>query len=507
MSEIHGSAGGPDKHLRTDHLYRDLQGRAIRGGVVTVASQAVKVVAQFAAIVVLARLLAPLDFGLFAMIAAFLVVLETVKDLGLSAATIQRPDVTARQVSTLFWINVALAVLVTVVFAALAPVLAWFYGEPVLGEITPVVALGLLFTGLASQHLALLRRQMRFLAVAVIMNGADIGALLAAVVAALAGCGLWSLVIQRIVWAFVIAGGAWYACDWRPGRPGPFREIREMLAFGGNATVAMIIGRFSAACDKVLLGWYWGPISVGLFDRAQRLLIMPIQNLNGPLAPVALASLSRMTGEPQRYRDAYVAAAERLAMLVAPVAALMIAAAGPVIALVLGDQWSEAAPVLSWLGVTAIYMPLTYTLTWLYLSQDRTGEMLRASLVNSALTLPALLAGLPWGATGVAMSYAVSGVLLRVPVLLWLASRRGPVGLRQFVRVLALPTLAAGIATGLIFALRESPYAAGLSDIALALVFAVVAGTTCLAVYAAVPHGRTILRHTARLPAMMMKGA
>jgi hypothetical protein len=79
--------------------------------------------------------------------------------------------------------------------------------------------------------------------------------------------------------------------------------------------------------------------------------------------------------------------------------------------------------------------------------------------------------------------------------------------LRQFVRVLALPTLAAGIATGLIFALRESPYAAGLSDIALALVFAVVAGTTCLAVYAAVPHGRTILRHTARLPAMMMKGA
>src|SRR5690606_18119241 len=137
-------------------------------------SQAVKVVVQFAAIVVLARLLAPEDFGLFAMIAAFLVVLETVKDLGLSAATIQRTDVTDRQVSTLFWINAALAAAAAAVFAFLAPALAWLYGEPVLLRITPVVALALLFTGLASQHLALLRRQMRFFAVAAIMTGADV---------------------------------------------------------------------------------------------------------------------------------------------------------------------------------------------------------------------------------------------------------------------------------------------------------------------------------------------
>ena len=476
----------------------------MRGGALTIMSQGVKVVVQFATIVALARLLVPEDFGRFAMVVAFIIVLELFKDLGLSTATVQRQNITHRQVSTLFWLNAGLAVVTALVFAAFAPLLARLYGEPVMLDITPPIALTLLFTGLASQHLALLRRQMRFFTLAVVQNGADILSLAAAVAAALAGLGLWSLVIQRIVWSVVLAIGAWLACDWRPGRPGPFAEVRAMVAFGGNATGAMVVGRLAANLDKVLLGWYWGPLPLGLFERSQKLLLAPIQNLNAPLAMVALSTLSRLVDQPERYREAYVAAAERLAMLIAPIAAVMIVGAEPVVALVLGPQWLHAAPILSWMGISAVYMPLTYTLSWLYMSQDRTSEMLLAGCVAGGLTALALIAALPFGVVWVAAAYAVSGVVLRVPILLWLAGRRGPVGMRQFGRILALPVAAVAVSSALMVAIRGLPFLADLPVGTAAIVLAVVALAASLCVYGAVPRGRRILRHAVSLPRLIM---
>lgn len=505
MPEEPTDTGRHDRHLQTQHLQRGLTERAIRGGAITIASQGVKVVVQFAAIVVLARLLAPEHFGQFAMVAALIAVLEVFKDMGLSLATVQRPDITHRQVSTLFWLNAALGAAVAAVLVALAPALAWLYGESVLLEITPVIALAMVFTGLAAQHLALLRRQMRFAVVAVVQVGAEIVALAAAIAAAVAGFGLWSLVVQRLVWGLALVAGAWLACSWRPGRPGRFAEVRGMVAFGGNATGAMILGRLVGNLDKMLIGWYWGALPLGLFERAQKLQTAPIQNLNTPLAPVALSALSRLVDQPELYRRSYVAAAERLVMLVAPIAALMIAAAGPVVAVMLGPQWGEAAPIVTWMGLAAVYRPLTYALSWLYLSQDRTAEMLGATAINAVLTTIVLVAALPFGVTAIAAAYAISGVLVRVPVLMWLAARRGPVGMREFGRVMSLPATAVLVATGLIFVIRHAPLLADVPQGAMAGLLAAVAGIACLCVYASIPRGRRIIMHTLRLPATMLK--
>src|SRR5690606_33739844 len=320
----------------------------------------------------------------------------------------------------------------------------------------------------------------------------------------LMGWGLWSLVVQRLVWSVVISAGAWLACDWRPGRPARFAEVRGMVVFGGNATAAMIIGRFAANLDKVLIGWYWGPVSLGLFERSQKLLLAPIQNLNAPLAMVALSSLSRLTEQPERYRAAYVSAAERLAMLIAPLAALMIVGAGPIVALVLGPQWADAAPILSWMGLSAVYMPITYTLSWLYMSQDRTSEMLVAGCVGAALTALVVIAALPFGVVWVAAAYAVSGVVLRVPVLLWLAGRRGPVGMREFGRILILPVAAVAVASALMAAVQRAPFMVDLHSGASAALLVALAFVASLCVYGAVPRGRRILKHTLSLPRIML---
>ncbi len=116
---------------------------------------------------VLARLLTPVDFGLVAMVTAITAIAAGFADLGLTEATIQRKEISHNQVSTLFWINVAIGLSFTLVTAAMAPVFARFYREPRLLGITFAVSLMFLIGGLRGQHNALLRRQMRFSAIAI----------------------------------------------------------------------------------------------------------------------------------------------------------------------------------------------------------------------------------------------------------------------------------------------------------------------------------------------------
>jgi PST family polysaccharide transporter len=176
----------------------------------------------------LARLLTPVDFGLIGMAMAVIGFIAVFKDLGLSMATIQRADVSHNQVSTLFWINVGVSFVMMLFVASLAPLLAWYYKEPRVEQITLVLAGTVIFSGLIVQHQALLRRQMRFGALAMAEIMGIFTAFLSGIVAALAGLGYWSLVIIPVVREVVMMLGVWTFCRWRPGRP--VRRSREGLS-------------------------------------------------------------------------------------------------------------------------------------------------------------------------------------------------------------------------------------------------------------------------------------
>src|SRR5580698_8429651 len=113
-------------HFATEHLQSDLKGRSVRGGVVTLGAQVVQFATLTTSTIVLAHLLTPRDFGLYAMVTAITGFGQAFADLGLSEATIQRPDIDHQQVSNLFWVNVAIGLGLMIVANALAPLIAWF---------------------------------------------------------------------------------------------------------------------------------------------------------------------------------------------------------------------------------------------------------------------------------------------------------------------------------------------------------------------------------------------
>jgi O-antigen/teichoic acid export membrane protein len=176
---------------------KDLKERAIRGGFARICAQAVFFSLRIAALMVLARLLDPKDFGLVGMVTAFTGVLNLFRDFGLSTATVQRMDVTNEQVSTLFWINIMVGAILMFVLALMAPAVTAFYNEPRLFWVTIVLATSFLINAAGVQHSALLQRQMRFTALAVIQIVSLVVSTTLGIGAAIGGYGYWALVVSR----------------------------------------------------------------------------------------------------------------------------------------------------------------------------------------------------------------------------------------------------------------------------------------------------------------------
>src|SRR4029077_16323684 len=147
---------------------KDLKEKTIRGGLARIIAQGVNFAFRLGSLMVLARFLGPRDFGLVGMVTAFTGVLGLFRDFGLSTASVQRAHVTEEQISTLFWINALVGVLLAVLVSALAPVIASFYHEPRLVWVAVVLATGFLFNAVGVQHSAILQRELRFTALAVI---------------------------------------------------------------------------------------------------------------------------------------------------------------------------------------------------------------------------------------------------------------------------------------------------------------------------------------------------
>jgi O-antigen/teichoic acid export membrane protein len=433
-----------DRRFCTHHLNADLKSRSIRGGAVTISAQAIKFALQMGSTAVLARLLTPNDFGLVAMVAAFTGFVALFKDLGLSMATVQRAEITHAQVSTLFWINVALSTLLMCIAAALAPGVAWFYGEPRLIWIMLAVASTFILGGLSAQHTALLQRQMRFGALAIIEIAALVGGMAAGVLLAWWSFGYWALVAMAAVSELVTMALCWGLSGWKPGLPRRDCAVGPMLAFGGNLTGAGVLNYFGSNFDNVMIGWWWGSGPLALYSKAYGLLTLPLRQVNAPVAAVAIPAMSRAVGDPARYRCAYLRTVEQITLVTAPGIALMIVCSDMVVSVLLGPQWSEAATIFSILGVAALVLPVWNSTGWVFVSQDRMRELLHFQALDFLAKITSILAGLRWGGIGVAVGVGIRYYVM-LPVLFRTLGRHGPIRESDLYRSIALPLGIAGI--------------------------------------------------------------
>jgi O-antigen/teichoic acid export membrane protein len=421
-----------------DHLHADLKGRSVRGGVLTLSSQGTQFLLQSISTVVLARLLNPADFGLVAMVTAITGLGQSFADLGLSEATIQNPEITQAQVSTLFWINVAIGLALTSITAALAPVLGWFYREPRLQGITLLVSLTFIIGGLRVQHDALLRRQMRFLSLAIRDISAYVVAVSLSITMAFEGAGYWSIVALPLILNSTSMVLSWVMARWVPGLPRRGAKVKSLIAFGGSVAGSYLVGNIYRSADSVLVGWYWGAGPLGLYSRAYNLLMLPVRQLGGPARSVAVPAFSRVQAEPDRLARYYLRTANLIMWITAPLFGFLFVAAVPVIVLVLGRRWEGAAPVFQILAIFALGQLLLESTIWLFVSRGQSQRLLFLSLTICPLIIGGYAAGLPFGIKGVALSGSLTFLVI-FPWVLKYSFHGTEITLRRLGRVVMYP--------------------------------------------------------------------
>lgn len=424
--------------LSTDHLQTDLRGKSVRSGMVAVASQGSKFFIQTFATLALARLLTPTDFGLVEMAVAITGLGQAFADLGLSEATIQHEKINQNQISALFWINVAIGSALTLVMMACAPLIAWFYGDPRLRSISLVSSLIFLIGGLRVQHDALLKRQMRFVAVAARDVVSYAIAVPLAIVIAWRGGGYWALVVMPLALNGVQMLLSWVMVRWVPSLPRLHSGVGSMVAFGGNVATSYVMSSVNRRVDKVLVGWACGAGPLGLYSKAYNLLMLPVQQLSLPVGSVIVPALSRIHSDRERFARYYLRAANVIIWITAPVFGFLFVAAQPVIMLVLGNQWQGAVPVFQLLLISALAQPLIQISIWSLVSRGQSRQLLRLFLVISPIIIASYVLGLPFGIRGVALvGSAVQLVLL--PWILLFTFRGTDLTIRRLAAAVMCP--------------------------------------------------------------------
>ena len=432
---------------------KDLKAKTIRGGFARVCAQAANFVLRVVSLMILARLLDPKDFGLVGMVTAFTGVLGLFRDFGLSSAAVQRPTVTDKQVSTLFWINILMGVLLGLLTVAMAPIIAAFYHEPRLFGVTVALAAGFLFNAAGIQHSVLLQRQMRFTALAVIGVTSLIIGTAIGMGGAWKGYGYWALVAMTVSVPFTNTVGLWLATSWIPGLPHRGVGIRSMMRFGGTLTLSGLVVYIANNFEKVLLGRFWGASAIGMYGRAYQLINIPTDNLNSAAGEVGFSALSRLQDDPPRLKSYFLKGYSLILALTVPVTLVCAFFAEDVITVLLGPKWQEAVPIFRLLAPTILVFAIANPLSWLLSSIGLVVRLLKMGLVIAPIMIVGYFVALPYGPQGVAFVLSAIMTLWLIPLVLW-ALKDTPISPRDILLVVSRPLISGIVASLLALAVR-----------------------------------------------------
>ncbi len=414
--------------------------KAIQGVVWSVIQQWGSQAGSLLVFFVLARLLTPADFGLVAMANVFMALMQTFLEQGFAQALIQRQELEPAHKDTAFWISVVTGVLLLGLTLVGAGFAATLFGQPQLTPILQCLSLIFVVNSLGGTQQALLERAFNFRAIALrwllsITLGGIVGISLA-----LAGWGVWSLVGQQLAQEIVGVTILWVSSPWRPGWRFSTRHFHDLFRFGINVLAFNLLSFINTRADDLLIGFFLGPVALGYYSIAYRVLGVMTNLLINSSSQVALPSFSRLQTEPEQLRKAFYLATQLTSLIAFP-AFLGVAVLAPdLVILLFGPQWLAVIPVMQVLSLIGIVRSVTWFKGAMFMALGKPSWRLWLGLLNAGLNLVGFMIAVRWGILAVAWAYVLRGYLV-FPVGQWLISRLIALSWLTYLRQFVAPLL------------------------------------------------------------------
>lgn len=361
---------------------------------------------------VLAWLVAPEQFGLLSMAVAVSGFVELFRDMGTTAAVVQRKAVTKEFLSSIFWLNALLGLAAAAMVWIIAPLVGAWYGDPRVVDVLRVLGFGFVASGLGGLHQALLVRELRFEELAKLELAAALLGALAGVVLATTGAQVWSLVGITLVTGLCTTALAWTVARWRPL---PVLYWKEALSVGGFSLHLVgfnVVNYFARNADNFLIGRFLGAEALGFYSLAYRIVLFPIRNVSGALGRVMFPAMAAVQENDARLRTMYLNMVSAIALVTFPMMLGVLATAEPLVALLLGAAWQPIVPLVMIFAALGAIQSIVSSLGSIYLAKGRSDLLMWWGVVASSVTVASFVVGLRWGMVGVAGAYAAASVLL-----------------------------------------------------------------------------------------------
>ena len=360
---------------------------------------------QFVLSIIIARLVAPTEYGLIAMLGIFLAIAQTFVDSGFSNALIQKKDRTEIDFSTVFYFNIVVSFVVYLILFLFAPYIALFYREPLLNIITKWVGLNIIISAFSIVQRAKLTIRLNFKIQAKISLISVIISGISGVVLAYYGYGVWALVCQSLLNNLLNTLLLWGIVHWCPLCLFSVSSFRILFSFGSKLLIGAILHTIYLNLYSLVIGRWYSAINVGYYNRAYSLANFPSVNMVSIVSRVTYPFFCEIQNNKERLSVSFLKCIGISCYFIFPLMIGIAVLSKPLIQLLLTDKWLPAADLLFILCLAYMWYPVMYMYWQILNVKGRTDLSLKAEVVKKILSITILLLSIPWGIN--AMCYGI----------------------------------------------------------------------------------------------------
>jgi O-antigen/teichoic acid export membrane protein len=376
-----------------------------------------RAVLQFVQIAILARLLAPSDFGLIAVVVSIMAFLQIFADAGISNAIIHYQDIAKEQLSSLYWLNVSVSAILALTLVASSHWVAYWYQQPALQYLLMLAAVTLVVGALGQQIRVLAQKNLRFADLAKVELVAALFGFLVAVPLAWMGAGVYALIAGSLTTAAVGCLLVWLRLSdgWRPQARLRLAEIRQFIKFGAYMVGNNLANTLISQIDILLGGRLLGVQSIGLYSVPKDLSLRIGNIINPIITQVGLPVMAKAQGDEALLKKVYLQTMRMTASVNFPIYMALGLFAPEIVHLLLGQQWHDAIPLLQIFAIWALLRSTGNPVGSLLMARGRADLSFKWNMVWLLIMAPAIWIGSQFGVSGMAIAMTVLGVLAYWP--------------------------------------------------------------------------------------------
>ena len=458
---------------------------------------------QMVVSIIVARQLLPEDFGIMAILTFFTSVALAIVDSGFSQTLIRKQNPSDEEYKSVLVFNVAVSLILYAILIFVTPFIANFYGHSVIAKIAPVLFLVLPINSLCVVQTVMFTKEFRFALLLKIVFFSSLVSGVVAVLMAVAGCGIWSLVAQRLLMMGIKAIAFWAIRRWRTDARFSIATIRAMMPFSLRLLATDLIASIYNNVAQLFIGKMHTTTTLGYYSQAQKLKELPVISTVQAVQGVTYPALSELNDDNVKFGDGYERIVCMLGFVVFPVMLGFVAIAEDMFMLLLGEKWMPTVPYFEVLALSGLFYPLAVVAYNVLKVRSDGRIIIRLEVVKRIIMTVVLCYTIPRGVMAVAWGMTLmAGVefVLNSAV----AVRLAKVGALRLARAL-LPSFA--IATVMYFAIMSIvPYMADMG-IGLRLVCEILCGGVVYLVLAFILRLRALTEGLQLLRSLLTKSA